>query len=146
MPEHPIDGLMKTTLDSIAQMVDVNTIMGDPVETPDGNVIMPVSRVSFGFAAGGTDWCGSTEPNAGATAGNGGTQSPFGGGSGAGISLHPVGFLVVGRDQVRFLPVNGDAILDRLLDVAPELIARVFGTHPKPKTMQVQCEPTVPPS
>jgi len=56
LPEHPIEGLMKTTLDSIRQMIDVNTILGDPVETQDGNVIMPVSRVAFGFASGGTQW------------------------------------------------------------------------------------------
>lgn len=56
LPEHPIEGLMKTTLESIRQMIDVNTILGDPVETKDGNVIMPVSRVTFGFASGGTQW------------------------------------------------------------------------------------------
>ena len=77
MPDHPIDGLMKTTLDSIGQMIDVNTILGDPVETPDGNVIMPVSRVCFGFAAGGSDWARESSSVS--------SDSPFGGGGGAGI-------------------------------------------------------------
>ena len=61
MPDHPIEALMKTTMDSIKEMVDVNTILGDPVETPDGTVILPVSRVTFGFAAGGSEF----QPGAG---------------------------------------------------------------------------------
>jgi sporulation protein YtfJ len=55
MPEHPIEGLMKTAMESIKEMVDVNTVVGDPVETPDGTVIIPVSRVACGFAAGGVN-------------------------------------------------------------------------------------------
>ena len=64
MAEHPIEGLMKSALDSIAQMIDVNTILGDPVETSDGHVIMPVSKVSLGFAAGGTEWRAATGASA----------------------------------------------------------------------------------
>ena len=56
MPEHPIQGLMKTAMENIKEMVDVNTIVGDPVETPDGSVILPVSKVGFGFAAGGVNF------------------------------------------------------------------------------------------
>ena len=55
MAEHPIQSMMKTTMESIKEMVDVNTIVGEPVETPDGTVIIPISRVTFGFAAGGGD-------------------------------------------------------------------------------------------
>ena len=124
LPDHPIDGLMKTTLDSIGQMIDVNTILGDPVETPDGNVIMPVSRVTFGFAAGGSDWAAESQ-----SASNG---SPFGGGGGAGISLNPVGFLVVGNKQIRFLPVTSDAVFDRLLDVVPDVLTRTGAIRPQP--------------
>ena len=128
MPDHPIDGLMKTTLDSIGQMIDVNTILGDPVETPDGNVIMPVSRVTFGFAAGGSDWAAESPsvPNG----------SPFGGGGGAGISLNPVGFLVVGNKQIRFLPVTSDAVFDRLLDVVPDVLTRMGAIRPQPDTVK----------
>ena len=124
LPDHPIDGLMKTTLDSIGQMIDVNTILGDPVETPDGSVIMPVSRVTFGFAAGGSDWTAESP-----SASNG---SPFGGGGGAGISLNPVGFLVVGNKQIRFLPVTSDAVFDRLLDVVPDVLTRMGAIRPQP--------------
>lgn len=123
MADHPIQGLMQTAMQSIKEMVDVNTILGDSVETPDGNVIIPVSRVSFGFAAGGTEFEETTP-------GNGKEQSkdnPFGGGSGAGISLRPVAFLVVGNNQVRLLPVDGGAIFDRLLDYAPQFLDRISG-------------------
>lgn len=114
---HPIEGLMKTAMESLKEMVDVNTILGDPVETPEGSVIVPVSRVSVGFAAGGTEF--EVE--------NGKGGFPFGGGSGAGISLQPVAFLVVGQGQIRLLPIDKNAIYDRLLDMAPEVVDRLQG-------------------
>lgn len=111
---------MKTAMESIKEMVDVNTVVGDPVETPDGSVIVPVSRVSCGFAAGGSEF--SPEGPGG---GDGESQLPFGGGSGAGVSVQPVGFLVVGNGTVRLLPVDGNAIIDRLIDVTPQVINQV---------------------
>ncbi|HHY98150.1 MAG TPA: sporulation protein YtfJ [Firmicutes bacterium] len=128
MAEHPIEGLMKTAMQSIKEMVDVNTILGDPVETPDGNVILPVSRVSFGFAAGGTDFeAGGAAPEGQGDGEAASGASPFGGGSGAGISVSPVAFLIVGNGQVRLLPVDRNAIFDRLLDVAPQLLQQLQG-------------------
>ncbi|MDK2856100.1 MAG: hypothetical protein PWQ86_1313 [Bacillota bacterium] len=121
MAEHPIQGLMKTAMESIKDMVDVNTVVGDPVETPDGSVIIPVSRVSLGFAAGG----GEYEPRGGAAGAQGaemGTTLPFGGGSGAGVSVQPVAFVVVGGGQVRLLPVDSRALYDRLVDLAPQIL------------------------
>ncbi len=125
MADHPIEGLMKSALDSITQMIDVNTILGDPVETSDGHVIMPVSRVSLGFAAGGTEWEGGGENGSRAQDSTASGQMPFGGGSGAGMSLNPMGFLVVSNAGVRFLPVNSDAVFDRMLDVVPDLITKL---------------------
>lgn len=122
MPEHPIEALMKTAMESIKDMVDVNTVVGDPIETPDGQVIVPVSRVTAGFAAGGSEY----EP--GDTDGGGGGKEgelPFGGGSGAGVSVQPVGFLVVGKEQVRLLPVDGNAVVDRIIDVAPQVLEKI---------------------
>jgi len=124
MAEHPIEGLMKTAMESIKEMIDVNTVVGDPVETQEGNVIIPISRVAFGFAAGGTEF----EGGARAQEGEGEeTVLPFGGGSGAGVSVQPVGFLVVSGDQVRFLPVDGRAVYDRIIDLAPQLIDQLQG-------------------
>lgn len=111
---------MKTAMESIKDMVDVNTVVGDPVETHDGTVIIPVSRVTFGFGAGGAELAGQTDPDEGA-------GNPFGGGSGAGVSVQPVGFLVVGQGQIRMLPVEGSSLIDRLLDLAPSLIASFTG-------------------
>ena len=124
---------MKTAMESIREMVDVNTIVGDPVEAQDGSVIMPISRVSFGFAAGGAEYgqSGSRRPHQqdrdklDGGERDGASGLPFGGGSGAGVSIRPVGFLVVGQGRVRMLPVDGRALYDRLIDVAPQLIQEI---------------------
>lgn len=125
--EHPIQGLMRTAMESIKEMVDVNTIVGEPVETQDGSVIVPVSRVSFGFAAGGAEYGagGGSDGGGGDSGDSAGSGMAFGGGSGAGVTIQPVGFLVVGHDTVRMLPVDGRAIMDRLIDVAPNVIAEL---------------------
>src|SRR5690554_509921 len=128
MMEHPIEGLMKTAMDSIKDMVDVNTILGDPVETPDGNVIIPISRVTFGFAAGGSEFMNMTnkkEKKSNEEADN--AKLPFGGGSGAGITLNPVAFLVVGKEQTKLLPIDGNILVDRIIDAAPQLIEKIQG-------------------
>lgn len=104
-------------MESIKEMVDVNTVIGDAVETPDGSVIIPVSRVGFGFAAGGTEFEAHDHDQE--------EELPFGGGSGAGVSVQPVGFLVVGNNQVRLLPVGNNAIYDRLVDAVPQLLEKV---------------------
>jgi sporulation protein YtfJ len=113
---HPIEGLMKTALESIKQMVSVNAVIGEAVEAPNGTVIIPVSRVSCGFVAGGAEY-EFKEAN---------RHSPFGGGSGAGVSVVPIGFLVVGA-QVRFLPVETNAVIDRLLELTPDIIDKIRG-------------------
>ncbi|MDQ7792913.1 MAG: GerW family sporulation protein [bacterium] len=128
MSDHPIQGLMKTAMEAIKEMVDVNTIVGDAVETPDGNVIVPISRVSFGFAAGGTEYESDRNGKRQGQADTGGQATlPFGGGSGAGVSIQPIGFLVVGQGTVRLLPVDGRAIIDRLIDLAPQVLDQVAG-------------------
>ncbi|HHW13233.1 MAG TPA: sporulation protein YtfJ [Firmicutes bacterium] len=137
MQGHPIEGLMKTAMESIKDMVDVNTILGDPVETPDGSVIIPVSRVSFGFAAGGSEFAGQQK----ADQRNQETDQavlPFGGGSGAGITLNPVAFLVVNKEQTRLLPVDNNVLVDRLLDVAPQIIDKFQNMMDKTKTKKVE--------
>lgn len=120
MSEHPIQGLMKTAMESIKDMIDVNTIIGDAVETPDGTVIIPISRVAFGFAAGGGDY-EAEEVNDKAAA-----PHPFGGGSGAGVSVKPVGFLVCSPNNgVRFLPVHGPVVVDRVIDMVPQVLSKI---------------------
>lgn len=123
MGEHPIEKLMDTAMSNIKEMVDVNTIVGDPVETPDGSVIIPISRVSFGFAAGGGELKRGSEKKEKEK--EEGEDKPFAGGSGAGVMLNPVAFLVVNKEQVRLLPVSGNAIAERLINIAPELLQQI---------------------
>ncbi len=119
MNDHPIQGLMQTAMEAIKGMVDVGTVIGDAVETKSGTLVIPVSSVSFGFAAGGTEF-GRADARREDAPGH-----PFGGGSGAGVSVRPVGFLVVHQDQVRMLPVDENAALERMVDLAPEILERI---------------------
>ncbi len=121
---HPIEGLMKTAMESIREMVDVNTIVGDAVQAPDGTVIIPISKVCFGFAAGGGEYKSSarvkeTEDEIPEV------KHPFAGGSGAGVSIHPVAFMVVGQNQIKLLPVDLNSSLDKILDMIPDIIKRM---------------------
>lgn len=131
MSEHPIQGLMKTAMENIKEMVDVNTIIGDPVETPDGSVILPISKVGFGFAAGGSEF-NNANGNNNSNSGNddeasGEKKLPFGGGSGGGVSITPIAFLLVSSTNgVKLLNVDRSTHLyDRLIDLAPGLIEKI---------------------
>ena len=116
MGEHPINNLMGTVMENIKGMIDVNTIIGDPVETSNGTMIIPISKVGFGFAAGGSDIPTS----------QGGENKPFGGGSGAGVSISPIGFLVVTQDQIKLIPVSSNNTpLDKLVDYIPVAFDKV---------------------
>ena len=131
MSDHPIEALMKTAMESIKEMVDVNTVVGNAVETPSGTVIIPISRVACGFAAGGGEYESGKEKSKAEDQhnGNGNATSenkiPFGGGSGAGVSVQPAGFLVVSNDQIRFLPVDGNVTVDRIIDLAPSILNQI---------------------
>ncbi|OOM09135.1 GerW family sporulation protein [Clostridium saccharobutylicum] len=113
--EQPVENLMKNTMENLRNMIDVNTVIGDAVETKDGTYIIPVSRLSFGFASGGSEYS-SLKPNAD------NSIFPFGGGSGAGASVRPVAFLVVKEDSVRMLPVDADTTYDRIVDTVPQIL------------------------
>lgn len=118
MGQHPIEELMKTAMESIKEMVDVNTIVGDAVKTIDGTVIIPVSKVAFGFAAGGGEYSQDRK--------NESTKFPFAGGSGAGVSINPVAFMVVGRNNtIKMIPASPHAALDRALDNIPSIIEQI---------------------
>jgi sporulation protein YtfJ len=116
MAEHPIQGLMGVTMDKIREMVDSNTIIGKPIVTEDGTTILPVSRVSFGFGTGGSDFNGKNPAN----------KDLFGGGTGAGVSIAPVAFLVVKDGYVRTIQLSDTSNnVDRALAMLPELIDKV---------------------
>ena len=116
MAEHPFQGLMNVTMDKIRQMADSNTIIGKPIKTDDGTTILPVSRISFGFASAGTDFDGKNAAN----------KDLFGGGSGAGVNIQPVAFLVVKDGCVRTIQLSdGSNTIDRALTMLPELVDKV---------------------
>ncbi|MDO9535929.1 MAG: GerW family sporulation protein [Bacillota bacterium] len=123
MADHPIQGLMITAMENLKEMVDVNKVVGDAVETPDGHIIIPVSRVTFGFVAGGSEFDFSEDKEK--TSSGHQNNLPFGGGSGGGVSIQPMAFLVVGPGEVRLLPVDRNAVLDRLVDLAPQVIQQI---------------------
>lgn len=128
MREHPIEGLMSAAMSSIQDMVDVNTIIGDPIETSNNIVIIPVSKVCFGFAAGGSEFSEETIDEY--TRKEKDEESikyklPFGGGAGAGVSINPVAFIVVQGENVKLLPVNHSSTMDRLLDYVPDLFEKI---------------------
>ena len=126
MSEHPIEGLMITAMNSIQDMVDVNTIIGEPIETTNGIVIIPISKVSFGFAAGGSEFKGETIDEYTRKDKEEAIQYrlPFGGGSGAGVNINPIAFLVIQESSVKLLPVNHTSSIDKLLDYIPDLVEK----------------------
>ena len=127
MSEHPIESLMMTTMSSIQNMVDVNTIIGEPIETQYGITIIPISKVCFGFAAGGSEFSGETikEYNKKDKDEEIEYKLPFGGGAGAGVSIHPVAFLVVQDNNVKLMSVDHDSCIDKLLDYVPDLMQKM---------------------
>lgn len=125
--EQPIQALMKTTLENIRDMIDVNTVIGEPVETLDGTVIIPISKVGFGFISGGGDLKISSSNDNGDdnTDLESNQAAPFTGGSGAGVSVQPVGFLSVSHGQIRMIPVNCNTVIDRVIDLIPKLMDNI---------------------
>ena len=114
---HPIENLMMTSMSSLESMVDVNTIVGDMLTAPDGTVIIPVSKVCFGFAAGGSEFNTNKLNKYSETA-----KLPFGGGSGAGVHITPMAFLVANGSNVKLLTLDGSTPVDKLIELIPDVI------------------------
>lgn len=122
--EHPIGSLMDTTMEKIKEMIDVNTIIGEPITSPDGTLIIPVSKVSYGFAAGGSDLPTKKE-----------NKDCFGGGSGAGVTIQPVAFLTVYQGDVRLVSVDREeCTADKLVHMIPDVLKKVKGVFKKDKS------------
>ena len=127
--QHPIDNMMQTTMESIRGMVDVNTVVGAPVMDQKGTTIIPISKVSFGFVAGGGEYAvedGKQKPMP--------TDIfPFAGGTGAGVSVQPVGFLVVTDKQVKMLPAQTTGAMERMVELLHQLIEELNAKDEKKK-------------
>ena len=116
---HPINELMSATMEQIKAMAEANTIVGQPIHTEDGVTLIPVSKISFGFASGGTDFTGKNQRSDG--------KNHFGGGSGAGVNIAPVAFIIVKGGNVRLLPVAPPpaTTVDRVVEMVPEMFDKV---------------------
>lgn len=118
-----IEGILSASLENLKTLVDVNTIIGDQIITPDGTVVIPVSKVSFAFASGGSD-LPTSKP-----------KDMFGGGSGAGVTIQPLAFLVISPGgNVKMLQMEKfDGSVDRAVNMVPEVIDKVAAMFNKPK-------------
>ena len=121
--ENKLEEVIRTSLENLRNMVDANTIIGNPINTPSGTTIIPVSKVTLGFATGGIDFNSKTDAP---------MKQNFGGGGGSGLNIIPIGFLVVDKDgDVELLNVGMKPATDpveqisEFVDRAPELIAKV---------------------
>ena len=119
--EHPIGELMQTAMTSIKDMVDVNTVVGDPVQASGSATIIPISKVSFGYVTAGGDLSTQDKPKRAIEP----VDFPFAGGSGAGVSVQPVGFLVVQDGSVRMLPATCSTVADRVVELIPTVMEDV---------------------
>lgn len=112
--KNPLSDLMRSTMEKVHEMVDTNTIVGQPITTPDGVTLIPISKVSFGFGGGGGDYGKSPKES-------------FGGGAGAGVKIDPVAFLVIKDGVTRMLPVSAapKTTVDRIVDMVPDIMDKV---------------------
>lgn len=118
-----IDNLMETALKNIRNLIDVNTVVGEPIHAGNETTIIPISKVTFGFGVGGSEFSSvdkkEKEPN-------------FGGGVGGGMNISPVGFLVVSPNNVRMINVDSSSTpLDKIMDYAPEVIEKILSKFSK---------------
>ncbi len=133
MAEHPINGLMETAMQSIKDMVDVNTIIGEPVESKDGTVIIPISKVSFGFGAGGSDFGQKAVAS---------SDANFGGGSGGGATIEPVAFMVVGKEEIKLMPVEKNTSpAQDIIDSVPTILDKVVKLFKKKEKAEDTVKP-----
>ena len=121
---HPIEGLMDTAMSNIKAMVDVNTVVGTPVTAPDGTIIIPVSTVSFGFGAGGSEL--GDKPNSTPIQASGENNTKSGGGRGGGANVKPIAFLVVSGGNIKLLPVTPESSpVNKIIDMVPDVMEKV---------------------
>lgn len=121
--KQPLEGLMGTTMDKIKQLVDVNTVIGTPVTSPDGTVIIPVSKVSYGFASGGSSFAAKSAPE----------KDLFGGGAGAGVSINPIAFIVIANGDAKVISIDtpNSTAAEKALAMAPDLVDKITSLFKK---------------
>lgn len=117
---HPINGLMDSSMQNLRSLVDADTVIGEPITSPDGTIIIPVSKVTFGFVSGGSDLPVNKQGEL------------FGGGAGGGVTVHPLGFLVIREGSVELLQMNDSKnTADRMVSLMPEMVDKIAALFPK---------------
>ena len=129
MDNNPIGTLMQNTMESVKNSLKVDTVVGDPIYTPDGITLVPISRISVGFGGGGVEFSGKKP----------GDERPYGGGNATGVKIDPIGFLVIKDGVVRMINVTPPAsnTVDRIIDLVPQVIDRVDAFIAKQKNDKV---------
>ena len=114
---NPIGELMQSTMDNVRSMLKMDTVVGDPIVTPDGITLIPISRISVGFGGGGVEF----------TASKVGQDRPYGGGNATGVKIEPIGFLVIKEGGVRMIPVAAPAntTVDRIVEMVPDTLDKI---------------------
>ncbi len=121
MENRPLKEIMETSMNRLKDLVDVNTIIGEKIETADGKTIIPISKVSFGFGSGGTEFVSKSKSQESKL-----EMQPFGGGGGGGVTITPIGFLVCDKDGVSLLELSGGAVsVDKLITSMPNAISKI---------------------
>ncbi len=117
MDNNPISQLMQTTMENVKNVLKVDTVVGDPIITPDGITLVPISKISLGFGGGGVEF----------GAKKAGDDRPYGGGNATGVKIEPIGFLVIKEGTVRMINVTPPAstTVDRIIDLVPQVMDRV---------------------
>ena len=113
-----LPNMLENTIAKLREMVDVNSVVGDPITTPDGVTIIPISKVSVGFGGGGSDFVSKNLNK---------QENPFGGGVGAGVKVTPIAFLIIKDGTVRMLPVAAPAntTADRIVEMVPDTLDKI---------------------
>lgn len=128
---HPIENIMQTAMSEIKEMVDVNTVIGDPVISTNGATIIPISKVCFGFVSGGGEY-GEASGDAQQA------KYPFSGGAGSGVSINPIGFLVVDEEHVDLIPVGGKTLFEHVVDCVPQFITEIKDALNRCRSQEVE--------
>ena len=124
---HPLNEMMTSSMAKIKDMIDVNTVIGDPITTPDGVTLIPITKVSVGSGGGGSDFVTKNYPA--------NRDNAFGGGAGAGVTITPMAFVVIRGESVRMLPIAEPAStsVDRIVEMVPDILDRVEALFRKPQ-------------
>ena len=130
MKEQSASGILNTTIEKVRQLVDVSTIVGEPIRLSDEITVIPVSKVTYGFASGGSDLPTKKE-----------NRDCFGGGSGAGVTIQPLGFLSISKGVTKFIPIEKyDGAADRIVGMIPEAFDKISSFIKKDKDDKTDLE------